>query len=315
MVCDINKHLRSISLTLAISKIAEEFLVERYVAPAILEVIDRCSSATHALISMIHTWSKSTDGTGSSVRVVLFDYQKAFDLIDHQILANKILQLSMPLYVKRWVIDFLMFRQQRVKLLDDCFSDWSDVRSGVPQGTKLGPWLFILMINNLDPQSVDRWKFVDDTTISETVSKNSASNIQTAVDYVQNWSSDNRLKLNELKCKELVIDFSRAVNTFQRIIVNGNELELVSHAKILGLVISDDLKWNDHVYHIIKKVNKHIYSVVQLKRAKVATCDIVQFYSICIRPILEYSCQVFHHGLPKYLSLSIDCVLSIIQGV
>jgi hypothetical protein len=61
------------------------------------------------------------------------------------------------------------------------------------------------MINNLDLQSVDRWKFVDDTTISETVSKNSASNIQTAVDYVQNWSSDNRLKLNELKCKELVI--------------------------------------------------------------------------------------------------------------
>jgi hypothetical protein len=112
----------------------------------------------------------------------------------------------------------------------------------VPQGTKLGPWLFILMINNLYPQSVERWKFVDDTTISETVSKNSASNIQTAVDYVQNWSYDNRLKFNELKCKELVIDFSRAVNTFQRIIVNGNELELVSHAKILGLVISDDLK-------------------------------------------------------------------------
>ena len=59
------------------------------------------------------------------------------------------------------------------------------------------------------------------------------------------------------------------MNTFQRVIVNGNELELVSHAKILGLVISDDLKWNDHVYYIIKKVNKRIYSVVQLKRAKV----------------------------------------------
>jgi hypothetical protein len=125
-------------------------------------------------------------------------------------------------------------------------------------------YLFIL-----DPHSVGRWKFVYDTKNSEIVSKNSASNIQTAVDYVQNWSSDNCLKLNELKCKELVIDFSRAVNTFQRVIVNGNELELVSHAKILGLVISDDLKWNDHVYYIIKKVNKRINSVVQLNRAKV----------------------------------------------
>ena len=127
----LNNHLRHISLTSAISKVAEDFVVGQYAALAIMEVIDpyqfggiSSSSATHAIISMIHTWSKATDETG-------------FDLIDHRILANKTIQLSIPLFVKKWVIVFLMFREQRVKLFIDCFSDWSEGQSGVPQDTKL----------------------------------------------------------------------------------------------------------------------------------------------------------------------------------
>ena len=54
----------------------------------------------------------------------------------------------MPTFIKRWVIDFLMNRQQRVKLARDCMSEWIDIPSGAPQGTKLGPWLFIIMIND-----------------------------------------------------------------------------------------------------------------------------------------------------------------------
>ena len=109
------------------------------------------SSSTKALISMVHAWTQATDGTGNAVRVVLFDYKKAFDLIDHKILATKTIQLPMPTFIKRWVIDFLMNRQQRVKLARDCMSEWIDIPSGVSQGTKLGPWLFILMINDLRP--------------------------------------------------------------------------------------------------------------------------------------------------------------------
>ena len=138
-VLDVNNHLRPISLTSAISKVAEEFVVEKYIAPAILQIIDPCqfgaipkSSTAHALISMIHNWTQATDATGAAVRVVLFDYKKAFDLIDHQILIQKIFNLSIPRSIARWVCDFLTNRMQRVKLSHGCFSEWGEVPSGVP---------------------------------------------------------------------------------------------------------------------------------------------------------------------------------------
>ena len=85
-------------------------------------------------------------------------------------------------------------------------------------------------------------------------------------------------------------------------------LEVVDHAKILGLIISDSLQWNTHVNHIIKKANERLYCLLQLKRAKISEKDIVNFYCTCIRPTLEYASQVFHHSLPKHLSDDIERV-------
>ena len=144
---DVNKHLRPISLTPILSKVAEEFVVEMYVKPVLMGKIGDNqfgsvprSSITHALISMLHTWLKYTDGNGATVRVVLFDYRKAFDLIDHSILAKKLKTLDLPHRIVCWIIDFLKSRKQRVKLACDCKSEWREIPAGVPQDTKLGPW-------------------------------------------------------------------------------------------------------------------------------------------------------------------------------
>ena len=120
------------------------------------------SSTLFALISMFHHWLHATDSTGAAVRVVLFDYRKAFDLIDHKILVAKINGLDMPHGIKAWVTDFLTNRHQRVKLSSDCYSEWGPVPAGVPQGTMLGPWLFLLMINDRKVDALT-WKYVDDT--------------------------------------------------------------------------------------------------------------------------------------------------------
>ena len=95
---------------------------------------------------MLHEWSKGTDGTdgtGSTARVLMFDYKKAFDLIDHGILVNKLCQLDIVPSVINWIIDFLSDRYQRVKMSDGCVSEWGSVPSGVPQGTKLRSLTFL----------------------------------------------------------------------------------------------------------------------------------------------------------------------------
>ena len=102
-VYDVNKHLRSISLTPVLSKVAEEFVVEQYEKPVVLEKVDPWqfgtipgSSTTDALISMTHAWYSATDGHGATVRAVLFHFKIAFDLIDHGTLVQKLRLLIIP---------------------------------------------------------------------------------------------------------------------------------------------------------------------------------------------------------------------------
>ena len=142
-VDDVNKHLRPISLTLVLSKLAEDFVVDLYVKPAMLAKVDPRqfgtipgSNTSEALVSMIDTWNSATDGNGATVRVVLFDFKKAFDLIDPWILVGKLCSCDIPDPFISWMIDFLTSRKKQVKLGHDCFSEWGVVPVGVPQGTK-----------------------------------------------------------------------------------------------------------------------------------------------------------------------------------
>ena len=181
----VNKHLRPISLTPILSKLAEEFVINEHLKPEVLEVLDSNqfgvipgSTTSQVLIKMMHKWTEATDENEASFRVVLFNYQKAFNFVDHTILLSKLKLLRLPTTTLNWIIDFLSDRKQRVKLGKDCFSEWGNVPAGVPQGTKLGPWLFIVMINELTLTRSDHAKFVDDLTISDTIPKFSQSSIQ-----------------------------------------------------------------------------------------------------------------------------------------
>ncbi len=165
--------------------------------------------------------------------------------------------LQIPCGVACCVCDFLSNRFQRVKLSNDCFSEWGAVPSGVPQGTKLGPWLFLLIINDLNPSEAHAWKYVGDTTLAEVVPRNGETIIQNVVTDVKQWSNVNKLQLNADKCKEMVIDFKRQKQQFDAITINSKELELVSSAKVLGVIISSSLQWVDHINEVIK-ANKRL---------------------------------------------------------
>ena len=144
-----------------------------------------------------------------------------------------------------------------VKLGPHCFSEWGVVPIGVPQGTKLGLWLIIIIINKLHAPAMNLWKYLNDTTILETISKNQESQIQAATDTLVNGAFADKFQLNKTKCKEPHINFStKKTTSFDHIVVNDMPIELVATAKIPGLNVSSDLKWNSHIDSIIKKAKK-----------------------------------------------------------
>ena len=198
--------------------------------------------STAMLITMLHSWSLGRDGNGATVGTLLLDYRKAIDLIDHSILVRKLRnQCKLPDSIINWIIDFLSDRSQRIKFASECFSEWGPVPAGVPQGTKLGPWLFVLMINDLDTNA-QQWKYVDDTTVSEVVVKGGESHAQAIANRVIEWSRENRVQLNADKCKELRISFAKEQTVFDPVIIDGKEVELVTITKLLGLTIASEPK-------------------------------------------------------------------------
>lgn len=99
---------------------------------------------------MLHHWSEATDGTAAHVRVALLDNKKAFDLVDHNLLIANLYGLKVKSTVVNWVADFLRSIYQRVKLKYDSLSDFKPVS----QGTRIVPWLFLVMINDLTTSNV-----------------------------------------------------------------------------------------------------------------------------------------------------------------
>ena len=121
-----------------------------------------------------------------------------------------------------------------------------------------------------------------------------------------NWSSDNKFQLNPVKCKKLSINFTKQPDAEKKISLDSQPFERVPQAKILGVTITKDLRWNVHIENIVQKASKRIYLLRQPKKADVEPGSLVRFYTTCIRSVVEYSCQVFHTSLLHYLSYEVE---------
>ena len=307
----ISTDLRPISLTATLSKVLESFIFQ-WIMDTITSQLDpkqfgslKGSSTVDALISMSHCWYSNTDGNGETVRVFLLDFSKAFDRINHKILIKKMHLLNIDKSLINWVIDFLIQRRQRVKL-GSAFSDWSLVNGGVPQGTILGPLLFLIMVNDLAIIHEGRWKYVDDTSLSETIGKRRLGNLQSVINDIDQWCAENNVMLNQSKCKELIISFSKDVPNLRPLFIKDRCISPVPSAKVLGLYFSSDLSWNVHVEHIVCKASKRLFFLRVLKRSGLGLSSLIQVYTTCIRPVLEYACQVWNFNSPDYLKEEIE---------
>ena len=152
-----------------------------------------------ALLKSQHYWLKWLDGNADFVRVLSFDFSKAFDTVSHYILSDKIKATDVNPYVINWILDFLSQRKQRV-VVERITTEFIDINRGVPQGTILAPILFSLIVNDIqiaDPRRNLMVKFADDITISIPLGKESTDATINEVNSMTHWAASNRvLKLD-----------------------------------------------------------------------------------------------------------------------
>ena len=218
-------------------------------------------------LSLVHYVLSTTDPSNSAVRLFLLDFSKAFDRIDHNILVDKLQKMNAPQTILNWIRSFLSDRRQRVKLTN-CESDRQTLNGGVPQGSVLGPVLFLVMTNYLLTDWHNRWKHVNDCSFAESVTPMKGSKLQELVNVIYNWTESNNMKMNIGKCKEMIFDFARVKQGFLPTF--------------------------------------YLYMLRVLKRSNADTSTLLTVYSTIIRPVLEYACEVWHCNITEYLSDDIE---------
>jgi hypothetical protein len=265
----------------------------------------RGRSTSHALVSILNTWCNALDA-GQSVRALFVDFSKAFDRVDHTLLLNKLSNYGVPVALVKWVFSFLKDRQQRVKI-GNSFSDWANLVAGYPQGTWSGPLAYITLIDDLRLLCLVH-KFVDDTTLTEILpSVTTPSRMVQFADELLNWATENFMLINYKKTKEMILGSLRN-HSLPALTIGGNDIERVTCFKLLGVNLSDDLRWEEHIETICTKVSSRLYFLKQLKRSGLSTDDLKCVYTTLIRPVLEYASVVWHHGLTQAQSEQLEAL-------
>ena len=307
----VDKDLRPISLTPVLSKCLESFIKE-WMMDILLDVIDDHqygsipgSSTVLALVELIHMWLTEAEKPNTVIRILLLDFRKAFDRVDHKILLSKLASTDLPDFIINWVTAFLYDRKQCVKL-GSTKSCMAHLKAGVPQGTLLGPVAFIYHINDLSTVC-NTVKYVDDTTVWESCDTcGSNSKIQTAANQAGMWSNKNNMQLNIDKTKEMTVYFGHKPLQINPVTLDGQVVDSVQEFKLLGVLINDKLNWKNHLDYVCSKASSRMYLLILLKRAGRPPEDIVRVYTSIVRSVLEYASEVWHPALTKEQTHAIE---------
>ena len=242
---------------------------------------------------------------GESVDIVYLDFRKAFDTVPHQRLLVKLKSYGITGQLYKWVEDFLVGRSQKVKV-GNTISNRSEVTSGIPQGSILGPILFTIFINDLPEGLKNICKiFADDTKVYGS-SKESKS-IQEDIDKLQEWSLKWNLYFNVEKCKVMHIGKNNPETKYtMKKGENSSDIATCEEEKDLGVTFDRNLNFNKHIELAIGKANKMLGLI---KRTfSYLTKDIfLKLYKSLVRPHLEYGNIIWNRLLKKH-SISIEKV-------
>ena len=234
--------------------------------------------------------------------VIYLDYAKAFDKVDHELLLVKLRFYGIQGELFDWIEQFLLDRMQKV-VVDGKKSRSAPVLSGVPQGTVLGPILFLLYVNDLEAviSHSNMGCFADDTRMSKKITTSSDCDLlQSDLNNVVQWSIDNNMELHEDKFELLVYKLPSNkklaedlpfIKEFQKTnykTPNGNTIGQSHTVRDLGVHLSDDLSWSPHIGVMVDKAKQVASWVLGVFKDRSSTV-MLQLYKSLIRSRLEYN--------------------------
>jgi len=248
---------------------------------------------THSLLTCMH------DGNQSDI--VVMDFAKAFDTVPHNRLLLKLHRLGVDQQTVGWIASFLRDRSQRVVLGGET-SEEVAVLSGVPQGSVLGPALFLCYINDLpDGLSSEVRLFADDTVLTKQIcNQDDADSLQRDLDKLEKWSREWQMNFHPAKCHVLHITRNRKVIRSPYKLYD-TYLEEKESTKYLGIHITTDLRWNKQVSAVKAKASQKLGFLRRNMRVRSPRLK-AQLYSSIVRSTLEYSSTVWSPHEEKYVA-------------
>ena len=226
------------------------------------------------------------------VDMIILDFSKALDTVPHNRLLNKLDRYGIRNKTHTWISNFLKYRKQRVVIGGE-HSTWTQVMSGVPQGTVLGPLLFLTYINDL-PNNINSSirLFADDCVLYREIKNEiDSQELQKDLNSLMKWECDWQMNFNPKKCFVMRLTHARHMTRFNYILGDKSLQETDNHP-YLGVHITNDLTWNKHIHQITATANRtlafvrrNLYSCPQhIKKSA---------YTTLVRPLLEYSSSVW----------------------
>ena len=251
------------------------------------------------LLSTIHHIFNDADKV-KQVDAVILDFAKAFDTVPHKRLLHKLRFYGIRGSLLSWMSDFLTNREQRV-VIQGKSSKSVHVDSGVPQGTVLGPLLFLCYINNLpDGLTSKVCLFADDCLLFRPINNNSdCLALQKDLHKLSGWEKKWQMNFKPEKCN--VIRFTRKRSPLiHNYSLSGHTLKETNQHKYLGVTLSADMKWNHHIDNITAKAN----SVNGFIRRNLSNAPVqvkTQAFKSLVRPHVEYCSSVWAPHTRKYI--------------